>query len=39
MNALGAVPAPMAPQEFAARAQSDSLRYGALIKERRITGD
>ncbi|MBO9515631.1 MAG: tripartite tricarboxylate transporter substrate binding protein [Variovorax sp.] len=39
MDALGAIPAPMSPQEFAARAQTDSVRYGALIRARNITGD
>jgi tripartite-type tricarboxylate transporter receptor subunit TctC len=39
MNAIGGVPSPMSPQEFAARAQSDSARFGALIKARNIQGD
>ena len=39
MNAIGAVPVPMSPQEFAARAQTDSVRFGALIRTRRIKGD
>jgi tripartite-type tricarboxylate transporter receptor subunit TctC len=39
MNAIGGVPAPMSPQEFAARAQIDSTRFGALIKARNIRGD
>ncbi|WP_415752702.1 Bug family tripartite tricarboxylate transporter substrate binding protein [Ramlibacter tataouinensis] len=39
MNAIGGVPAPMSPQEFAARAQDDSARFGALIQERKIRGD
>jgi tripartite-type tricarboxylate transporter receptor subunit TctC len=39
MNAIGAIPAPMSPQDFAARAQIDSVRYGALIRARNIKGD
>ncbi|HEX7888770.1 MAG TPA: tripartite tricarboxylate transporter substrate binding protein [Ramlibacter sp.] len=39
MNAIGAIPAPMSPQDFAARAQVDSVRYGALIRARNIKGD
>jgi tripartite-type tricarboxylate transporter receptor subunit TctC len=37
--ALGGVPAPMSPAEFAAKAAEDSRRFGAIIKERRIVGD
>jgi tripartite-type tricarboxylate transporter receptor subunit TctC len=39
MAAIGGVPSPMSPQEFAAKAQSDSVRFGALIKSRGIKGD
>jgi tripartite-type tricarboxylate transporter receptor subunit TctC len=39
MNAIGAVPVPMSPQDFAARAQIDSVRFGALIRARNIRGD
>jgi tripartite-type tricarboxylate transporter receptor subunit TctC len=39
MNAIGAVPEPMSPQDFAARAQVDSVRFGALIRARNIKGD
>jgi tripartite-type tricarboxylate transporter receptor subunit TctC len=39
MNALGGVAAPMTPQEFGARAQEDSVRFGTLIKTRNIRGD
>ena len=39
MNAIGAIPAPMSPQDFGARAQIDSIRYGALIRARNIKGD
>ena len=39
MNAIGGIPAPMSPQDFAARAQIDSIRFGALIRARNIKGD
>lgn len=39
MAAIGGVPAPMSPQDFAARAQIDSVRFGALIRARNIRGD
>jgi tripartite-type tricarboxylate transporter receptor subunit TctC len=39
ITALGGVPAPMSPAEFAAKAAEDSKRFGAIIKERKITGD
>lgn len=39
MNSIGAIPAPMSPQDFAARGQSDSERFGTLIKARKIRGD
>jgi tripartite-type tricarboxylate transporter receptor subunit TctC len=39
MTAIGGVPAPMSPQDFGARAQIDSVRFGALIKARNIKGD
>lgn len=39
MAAIGGVPAPMSPQDFAARAQIDSVRFGALIRARNIKGD
>jgi tripartite-type tricarboxylate transporter receptor subunit TctC len=39
MNAIGGAPAPMTPEEFAARAKTDSERFGALIKTRNIKGD
>lgn len=39
MNAIGAIPAPMSPQDFGMRAQIDSIRYGALIRARNIKGD
>jgi tripartite-type tricarboxylate transporter receptor subunit TctC len=37
--ALGGVPAPMTPAEFAAKAAEDSKRFGAIIRERKIIGD
>ncbi len=39
MMAIGGIPAPMGPQEFGARAQADSTRFGGLIKARNIRGD
>ncbi|MEP6825137.1 MAG: tripartite tricarboxylate transporter substrate binding protein [Ramlibacter sp.] len=39
MNAIGGVASPMSPQDFGARAQIDSVRFGALIKARNIKGD
>jgi tripartite-type tricarboxylate transporter receptor subunit TctC len=39
MAAIGGVASPMSPQEFGARAQSDSVRFGSLIKARNIKGD
>jgi tripartite-type tricarboxylate transporter receptor subunit TctC len=39
INALGGVPAPMSPAEFAAKAAEDSKRFGAIIRERKIVGD
>ncbi|AEG94358.1 Bug family tripartite tricarboxylate transporter substrate binding protein [Ramlibacter tataouinensis] len=39
MAAIGGIPSPMSPQDFAARAQADSERFGALIKARNIRGD
>jgi tripartite-type tricarboxylate transporter receptor subunit TctC len=37
--ALGGEVMPITPQEFGAKAAEDSKRFGALIKERKITGD
>jgi tripartite-type tricarboxylate transporter receptor subunit TctC len=39
IGALGGVPAPMTPAQFAAKAQDDSKRFGAIVRERRIVGD
>jgi tripartite-type tricarboxylate transporter receptor subunit TctC len=38
-TALGAIPAPMSPAAFGARAATDSVRFGKLIAERGIKGD
>ena len=39
IHALGGVPAPMRPAQFAAKAAEDSKRFGDIIKTRRIVGD
>ena len=39
IQALGGVPAPMTPAQFNAKAEEDSKRFGAIIKERKIVGD
>ncbi len=39
IQALGGVPAPMTPAEFGAKAGEDSLRFGKIIRERKIVGD
>ncbi len=39
IQALGGVPAPMTPAEFAAKAAEDSKRFGGIIRERKISGD
>ena len=39
ISALGGVPAPMSPAEFGAKAAEDSKRFGAIIRERKISGD
>lgn len=39
MAAIGAIPAAGTPQDFATRAQIDSVRFGALIRARNIKGD
>jgi tripartite-type tricarboxylate transporter receptor subunit TctC len=38
-TSLGAIPAPMSPAAFGARAATDSVRFGKLIAERGIKGD
>jgi tripartite-type tricarboxylate transporter receptor subunit TctC len=39
INALGGVPSPMSPAAFAAKAADDSKRFGAIIDERKISGN
>jgi tripartite-type tricarboxylate transporter receptor subunit TctC len=39
INALGGVPSPMSPAEFAAKAADDSKRFGAIVDERKISGN
>ncbi len=39
IGALGGEVAPMSPAQFAAKADDDSRRFGAIIRERRIVGD
>jgi tripartite-type tricarboxylate transporter receptor subunit TctC len=39
ITALGGVPSPMSPAEFAAKAAEDSKRFGAIVRERKIIGD
>lgn len=39
IRALGAEPTPMSPAEFGNVIQSDSRRYGAIVKERKISQD
>jgi tripartite-type tricarboxylate transporter receptor subunit TctC len=37
IHTLAAEPSPMSPSQFAALMQEDSRRYGAVIRERKIT--
>jgi tripartite-type tricarboxylate transporter receptor subunit TctC len=39
INALGGDALPLSPAQFAAKAAEDSKRFGAIIRERKITGD
>jgi len=39
VNAIGGVPTPMSPEQFAAKMAEDSKRFGAIVKERKIVGD
>ncbi|MBE2263911.1 MAG: tripartite tricarboxylate transporter substrate binding protein [Burkholderiaceae bacterium] len=39
INALGGEPLPLTPAEFGAKAAEDSRRFGAIIRERKISGD
>jgi tripartite-type tricarboxylate transporter receptor subunit TctC len=39
ITALGGIPAPMSPAQFAAKAGEDSQRFGAIIRDRGIAGN
>ena len=39
VTAIGGVPVPMSPEQFAAKMADDGKRFGAIVRERRITGD
>jgi tripartite-type tricarboxylate transporter receptor subunit TctC len=39
INAIGGVPTPMSPEQFAAKMADDGKRFGAIVRERRIVGD
>ena len=39
INAFGGVPLAMSPAQFAANMADDSRRFGAIVRERRISGD
>ena len=39
IHSIGGVPLPLTPAQFGAKAQEDSKRFGAIIKERKIVGD
>ncbi len=39
INAIGGVPAPMSPEQFAAKMAEDSKRFGAIVRDRKIVGD
>lgn len=39
VNAIGGVPTPMSPEQFAAKMAEDSQRFGAIVRERKIIGD
>ena len=39
ITAIGGVPAPMSPGEFASKMADDSKRFGAIVRERKIVGD
>ena len=39
ITALGGEALPLTPQEFGAKASEDSMRFGTLIRERKIIGD
>lgn len=39
ITAIGGDPLPLTPAQFGAKAQDDSQRFGAIIRDRKITGD
>ncbi len=39
IRSIGAEPTPLTPAQFASVIESDSRRYGAIVKERKIVGD
>lgn len=39
MGPIGGVPEPISPVDFGAKAAEGAQCFGAIIKERRITGD
>ncbi len=39
VRAIGGVPTPMSPAQFTAKMASDSRRFGAVVRDRRITAD
>nr|WP_298685663.1 tripartite tricarboxylate transporter substrate-binding protein [uncultured Dongia sp.] len=39
VNAIGGVPTPMSPEQFAAKMADDGRRFGAIIRARKIVGD
>ena len=39
IRAIGGVPTPMSPDQFAAKMAEDGRRFGAIVRERRIVGD
>jgi tripartite-type tricarboxylate transporter receptor subunit TctC len=39
INAIGGVPTPMSPEQFAAKMAEDGKRFGAIVRERKIVGD
>jgi tripartite-type tricarboxylate transporter receptor subunit TctC len=39
VTAIGGVPVPMSPEQFAAKMADDGKRFGAIVRERKIVGD
>lgn len=39
IQAIGGVPQPMSPEQFAQKIAEDSRRFGAIVRERKIVGD